>query len=316
MIRLTDLDRVPPLSAPVILTIGNFDGLHRGHKRVLRKVISRGREEGGTSCVVTFEPHPLKVLHPERAPRLIQTPDQKRDILAHLGVEVLVEVPFTRDFGEVRAEDFARLIASRLHPLEIHIGEDFRFGRGREGDIALLQRLQGTLGFTATAFPKLRVGGEEVSSSRIRTLLAAGDMAAAVHLLGRPYVIEGTVEHGDGRGKTLGYPTANLAIENELVPAHGVYAVAVDVGDPLLLPGVANLGRRPTFGEHEVAVEVHCLTGGRDLYGTRIKCLFFNFLRPERRFSSAEELKGQIAVDVDAARQFFTTVSLQRRMYY
>jgi riboflavin kinase / FMN adenylyltransferase len=316
MILLADFDSIPALTPPVILTIGNFDGLHRGHKRVLRKVISRTREEGGTSLVVTFEPHPLKVLHPERAPQLIQTPSQKRDILAHLGIEVLLEIPFTPTVAHMGAESFARLLAERLHPVEIYIGEDFRFGRNREGSIGLLRKLGEELGFSAEAFPKLRLGGEEVSSSRIRKLLQAGEMGLAVHLLGRPYVIEGVVQHGDGRGRVLGFPTANLAIENELVPALGVYAVAVDVGEPLLLPGVANLGTRPTFGETAVAVEVHCLSGGRDLYGQRVRCLFFKFLRPEMRFASAGDLTAAIALDAAAARDFFSQTPLQRRMYY
>lgn len=316
MILLAGLAQVPDLSPPVILTIGNFDGLHRGHKRVLRKVITRAREEGGTSCVVTFEPHPLKILRPESAPQLIQTRAQKRSILAHLGVEVLVEVPFTRAFAQVEAEAFARLLAASLVPLEIYIGEDFHFGRGRKGGIELLQSVQGELGFSAMAFPKLKVAGEEVSSTRIRNLLLSGNMEEAVHLLGRPYVIEGMVEHGDGRGKTLGFPTANLAIENELIPAHGVYAVAVDVGEPLLLPGVANLGTRPTFEGSRVAVEVHCLAGGGDFYGKKVRCLFFKFLRPETKFPSVEELKAQISLDARAAREFLSGVPLQRKMYY
>ena len=141
-------------------------------------------------------------------------------------------------------------------------------------------------------------------------------MEEAVHLLGRPYVIEGVVEHGDGRGKTLGFPTANLAIDNELIPAHGVYTVAVDVGEPLLLPGVANLGTRPTFEGSRIAVEVHCLSGGRDLYGQRVRCLFFRFLRPEARFASVQLLQAQIALDIQAARDYFARAPLQRRMYY
>ena len=316
MILLTDLDAIPPLTAPVILTIGNFDGLHRGHKRILRKVISRAREEGGTSVVVTFEPHPLKVLYPDRAPQLIQTLAQKRDILAHLGIQALVEVPFTPEFGLMTAADFARLLASRLSPHEIYIGEDFRFGKARAGDIVFLQSLQEELGYTARAFSKLEVDGEPVSSTRIRQILLQGDMERAGRLLGRPYIIEGIVEHGDHRGKGLGFPTANLAIENELVPAKGVYVVAVDVGDPMLLPGVANLGSRPTFGENRVAVEVHILEGGRDLYGQRIRCFFFKFLRPETRFESVEALKTAIAADVASARAFFEGLTLRRRMFY
>ncbi len=316
MILLTDLENIPPLTEPVILTVGNFDGLHRGHKRILRTVITRAREEGGTSVVVTFEPHPMKVLYPDKAPALIQTLAQKRDIMAHLGIEVLVEVPFTPAFGRGSAEAFARLMAERLHPMEIYIGEDFRFGHNREGDIAMLQSMEAELDFKATAFTKLKVGKEEASSTRIRKLLLQGEMEEAVHLLGRPYVIEGVVEHGDGRGKGLGFPTANLAIENELVPAHGVYVVAVDVGEPMLLPGVANLGRRPTFGEGAVAVEVHLLQGGRDLYGKRIRCLFFKFLRPEMKFKSVEELKTAIAGDARAAGEYFESQSLNRRMFY
>ncbi len=316
MILLTDLNRIPPLTDPVILTIGNFDGLHRGHKRILRKVISRAREEGGTSVVVTFEPHPLKVLYPERAPQLIQTLSQKRDIVAHLGVQVLLEIPFTKEFGQVLAEGFVRLLAERLSPREIYIGDDFRFGYQRAGDITFLRSLGDELGYAAAAFSKLKVDGAEVSSSQIRKFLLAGEMEKAVRLLGRPYIIEGVVEHGDGRGRTLGFPTANLSIENELIPAHGVYVVAVDVGDPRLLPAVANLGVRPTFGEGRVTVEVHLLEGGGELYGRRIRCLFFRFLRQEQKFPSPETLREAIARDVQTARDFFRDTPLQRRMFY
>ncbi|MGC8723917.1 MAG: bifunctional riboflavin kinase/FAD synthetase [Acidobacteriota bacterium] len=316
MILLTDLDHVPPLTPPVMVTIGNFDGLHRGHKRVIRKVICRAREEGGTSVVVTFEPHPMKVLYPDRAPALIQTLPQKRDVIAHLGIQALLEVPFTREFGAVSAEAFARLLSERLRPKEIYIGEDFRFGHHRDGDIRLLQTLGSELGFSASAFPKLRVNGEEVSSTRIRHLLIKGEMESAVRLLGRPYVIEGEVERGAGRGRTIGIPTANLAVENELIPALGVYVVAMDVGDPLLLPGVANLGTRPTFGNHREVLEVHLLEGGRDLYGQHVRVLFFKFLRPETRFPSVDALLEAIAKDIQSARHHFKGKALPRRMFY
>ncbi len=316
MILLTDFEHIPELTPPVIITIGNFDGLHRGHKRILRKVISRSREEGGTSMVVTFEPHPLKVLYPNRAPQLIQTLGQKRDILSHLGIQALLEVPFTREFGQVSAEDFTRMLAERITPREIYIGEDFRFGHNRDGNIAFLQSLQDRYGYTATAFKKLKVDGDVVSSTLIRQLLIKGEMEKAVRLLGRPYIIEGMVEHGDGRGKTIGFPTANLSIENELIPAYGVYVVAVDVGDAVLLPAVANLGRRPTFGKDEVAVEVHILEGGRQLYGRKIRVLFFQFLRPEKKFDSVDALKEAISADVGTAKAFFEGISLMRRMFY
>ncbi len=316
MILLTDFEHIPELTPPVIITIGNFDGLHRGHKRILRKVISRSREEGGTSMVVTFEPHPLKVLYPDRAPQLIQTLGQKRDILSHLGIQALLEVPFTREFGQVSAEDFTRMLAERITPREIYIGEDFRFGHNRDGNIAFLQSLQDRYGYTAKAFKKLKVDGDVVSSTLIRQLLIKGEMEKAVRLLGRPYIIEGMVEHGDGRGKTIGFPTANLSIENELIPAYGVYVVAVDVGDAVLLPAVANLGKRPTFGKDEVAVEVHILEGARQLYGRKIRVLFFQFLRPEKKFDSVDALKEAISADVGTAGAFFEGISLMRRMFY
>jgi len=316
MILLTDLDAIPDLTRPVIMTLGNFDGLHRGHKRILRKIISRSKEEGGTSVVVTFEPHPLKVLYPEKAPALIQTRSRKRDILSHLGIQVLLEIPFTKGFAEWSAGEFVRNLAGALRPAEIYIGEDFRFGRKRKGDIFTLKKLAKDYGYYARAFKKLQVEKDTVSSTLIRRLLLDGEMTRVVRLLGRPYVIEGVVAHGHARGKTLGFPTANLAVENELVPAHGVYIVGVDIGEDPLLPGVANLGTRPTFGTEGVAVEVHLLEGGRNLYDERIRCLFFEFLRPERKFPSPEALKDAIARDVQAARTFFENNPLNRGMFY
>lgn len=319
MILLHGLGAIPSLSQPVIATLGNFDGLHRGHKRILRKVIARAREEGGTSVVVTFEPHPLKVLHPERAPALIQTLTQKRDTLRHMGLQVLVEIPFTPEFGAVEAEAFAAHVAGTLNPKEIYIGEDFRFGRGRRGDIALLRSLGPELGYEAMAFHKLKADGAEISSSRIRSLLQGGEMAEAVRLLGRPYCIEGVVLRGDMRGRTLGFPTANLAVENELVPARGVYAAAGDLGADPLLPAVANLGMRPTFSGGDrpgVLLEMHFLDWSGDLYGRHIRGLFFHFLRPESKFASARELKAAIATDAVRAREFLAGTPLHRRMYW
>lgn len=319
MILLKNLSEIPFLTMPVIATLGNFDGLHRGHKRILRKVISRAREEGGTSVVITFEPHPMKVLYPERAPALIQTLTQKRDTLRHLGLQVLVEIPFTPEFGARSAEDFTFEMAQALHPSEVYIGEDFRFGHGRRGDIALLKSLGAQFGFKATAFSKLKVDGGEVSSSRIRALLKEGGMAEAVRLLGRPYVIEGPVLKGEMRGRTLGFPTANLTVENELIPALGVYAAAADLGSDPLIPAVANLGVRPTFagsGSPGVLLEVHLLDYAGDLYGKHLRTLFFDFLRPEKKFGSVEDLREAIRSDAEAARAFLSGSALHRRMYW
>lgn len=315
MILLDRLDAPVQLSPPLFLTIGNFDGLHRGHKRILRKVMARAREEGGTSALVTFEPHPLKVLRPDQAPALILTPAQKRGLLSRLGLQALVEVPFTRERAAQPAALFLQELCATLSPKEIYIGDDFRFGSGRKGDLALLRAMGQELGVMAFGVPKVQVDNADVSSTRIRTLLSTGQVDSAARLLGRPYILEGEVQHGDGRGATLGFPTANIATSNELLPALGVYAVALDAGGAHLLPGVANLGRRPTFGKEEVTLEVHLLKGGRDLYGETVSVYFFRHLRPERKFPSVNALKEAIASDASKATQALESVGLVRRMY-
>jgi riboflavin kinase / FMN adenylyltransferase len=301
--RLETLE--PRATAPCAAAIGNFDGVHRGHARLVAETVAAAQELGGRSVVLTFDPHPARVLAPGKAPWSLLTLEQKAEILGTLGVDTLAVLPFTAAVAALDAESFARdVLASCLGAAAVVVGDDFRFGRGRVGDGALLAALGARLGFSVTRVAPVTHQGEPISSTRVRRALAAGDVAAAADLLGRRFFVDGTVEAGDGRGRGLGFPTANVATVNETLPGNGVYACLFTVGGEPPREAVANLGTRPTFeGGTASRLEVHVLDTDRDLYGRGVRTAFVERLRAEQRFPDADALARQIAEDVARARE-------------
>lgn len=292
------------LNAPVA-TVGNFDGLHRGHRAIVDRVLARARDSGGSALLVTFDPHPLKVLAPERAPLMITTRRQKLALFEEAGLDYILVLPFTMELAEVAAERFVKEhLAESLGLREVYVGANFNFGRGREGNADLLVRLCGELGIRAEKVPEFRYLGSPISSSRIRRAISAGEVELARELLARPFAVEGTVIHGEGRGAGLGFPTANLEPQNELVPQDGVY-VTEAVVDSAVHPAVTNIGSRPTFAQARYAIETHLLAGHRDLYDRPLEVRFLARLRQELKFESAKALVEQVRRDVERARDFF-----------
>jgi riboflavin kinase / FMN adenylyltransferase len=281
--KLGDAERRSPHVA-----IGTFDGVHVGHRRVIDRA----------DTVLTFEPHPLSVLHPEASPKLIMPFEIKRDVIEGLGVEELVVIPFDRQFSTIPAEDFcARVLVDTLGAKQVSVGENFRFGARAKGDPQMLASREE---FQARIVPLVEVDGEIVSSTRIRSLVAAGEIEAATRCLGAPFLLEGTVVEGDGRGRTLGFPTANLVPSDDLVcPGHGVYAAFAN-GQP----AAVNVGVRPTFETGRgLLVEAYLIDFDGDLYGRILRIAFISRLRGERRFPGVEELVAQMHRDVEEARE-------------
>jgi riboflavin kinase / FMN adenylyltransferase len=293
-----------------VLTVGNFDGLHVGHRRIMSTVTSRARAFSGEAAVYTFEPHPRKVLQPERAPRLLTTLEQKLELFEAAGVDVAIVEPFDLEFAKLPAERFVReILFERIAPLEVYVGYDFRYGRDREGSMRTLTELGPHLGFAVTIVPEVKLGSRDVNSTRIRELLEQGHVEEAAQLLGRRYSIRGRVVAGERRGRTLGFPTLNLAPDNEVLPQAGVYACTVRFLDDGAPPAgsvhraVTNVGQRPTFGDlARPLTEAHLLDFSADVYGRRVEVAFVDHLRPEQRFPSVDALRAQIARDADAAR--------------
>ena len=287
-----------------VVTIGNFDGVHLGHRAILERVRQRARELGGQAVAVTFNPHPVKVLRPEVNLPLLTTQDQKLKLLADSGLDAVVVLPFTREFAALPAREFVRrYFSERLQAREVVVGHDYCFGRGREGNIELLREMGTIHGFTVQVVWAVEVQGAVVSSSLIRAMLRLGKVTEAGRLLGRSYGVAGRVVQGKGRGaKLLGVPTANILTPNELLPASGIYAVWVRRGE-VILPGVANIGTCPTFNNTEFSLEVHLLEFSGDLYGEPLEVQFVARLREEQRFPSLEALAAQIHADINAARQ-------------
>ncbi len=287
-----------------VLTLGNFDGVHLGHQAIFKKVVEHARMIGGTSIAFTFEPHPLKVLAPERSPRLLNTFHGKMKLLAASGIDMVICANFTRVFAEQHPEDFARTVLhDQLGVQEVYVGYDYAFGKGREGSIESLKKMGRTYGFEVGVVAAIQVNGTVVSSSAIRELISSGNVDEAAKLLGRDYVLEGEVIHGSHRGHTLGFPTANLHTANELLPGYGVYAVRVSVDDQWLLDGVASIGVRPTFDAGAVSIEVFLFNFDGDLYGRQLEVSFIKRLRGERKFPDANALVAQVRKDVEEAKK-------------
>ena len=294
------------IQRPTVLTLGVFDGLHLGHQLIVSTVVKRAKAVGAVPTVITFDPHPRAVLHPDSSPPLLQTLDQKVEGFGVLGIEQTIVVRFTREFSLVRAEEFLKdVVQERLHAKEVYLGKGFAFGHNREGNIDLLRRISSGLGFFADEVPEVRLRGRRVSSSRIRELLLLGKVNLARRMLGRPYGVEGRVIRGVQRGHVLGFPTANLHPQNRVIPARGVYVTGTLI-DGNWRRSVTNIGVRPTFdSDTEPSVETFVLNWSGDLYGDVVRVRFLHRLRDEKKFGSLEELKSQIQMDVERAEQYF-----------
>jgi len=289
-----------PGPAPV-LTIGNFDGVHRGHRKLLERLVERAREREAPATVYTFDPPPRVVLEPGRHPPRILSLSDKVDLLGRQGVERVVVETFDRRFARHPASWFIdEVLARRLAPLELIVGHDFRFGRGRAGNAELVKARAPELPFEQ--LEACREGEVVISSSRIREAVATGEVALAASMMGRCHRVRGLVVRGDGRGRTLGVPTANVDPVTELLPARGVYAVRLTEGDEPARAGVANLGLRPTFDGRRFTVEVHLFDFVGDLYDRQVSLDFVERIRGERRFAGVDSLVAQIHDDIRAAR--------------
>jgi riboflavin kinase/FMN adenylyltransferase len=304
-------DARPPRWHQPVLALGNFDGLHRGHTKIIERVRRVAAERGGTSLVLTFDPHPPKIIRPDKAPPLLMTLDQKLEALNRAGIQGVAIVRFTAQLSRWEPETFVKtILVDWLHVGEVWVGADFLFGRDRSGNFSLLRSLGGQYGFRAEKIDPVRYKEFVVSSTRIRRLVSEGRVDEAGALLGHHFFLDGTVVRGAGRGREIGVPTANLATANELIPPHGVYATALAL-DGVVYPSVTNVGTRPTFDSSaQTVIEVHALGLDRDIYGHVVRLAFVQRLRDERRFADVDALKAQIDADVRRARRLFDRLSV------
>jgi len=306
MIVVRDVRDLGPSCARPVVALGKFDGVHRGHAKLLAAVLRRARREGAPAMALTFDVHPDSLLRPHQVPPVLTTIEEKTAAIEAAGIDCLLYLEFTPAFARLTAWEFARdFLALRIGARMVLAGENFRFGRNRGGDTQMLRRWGGKLGFGFRAVPQATVAGEPVSSTRIRRVIGAGEMRLAAALIGRPYSIEGEVDHGASRGRGLGAPTANLRLPGKLLPPDGVYLAraAIDGGEPL--PAVLNLGASPTFGPGERRLEVHFLHFAGDLYGRRVRVFFERYLRHETRFPNPQALARQIRLDIARAERHF-----------
>jgi len=292
-----DLD---PARRPVV-TLGNFDGVHLGHQYIMKRLVERAAALGVPAVAVTFEPHPISVLRPDVAPKRILTPDQKREVLGEMGIDLLVIIEFTLEFSRKEPEVFIReVLSEKLRAQELVLGTNFRFGRARAGDLETLRSLGGTFGFQVRRVDPALSEGEMISSSRIRKALSEGRAGEAAAMLGRPYFVEGEVVRGDGRGRGMGFPTANVSVGGDVLVADGVYATSARLQNRTYR-GMAHVGQRPTFGLSTTAVETHLFDFSGEIYGRPLRLFFHRRLRETIAFDGPEALGRQLAKDRDQA---------------
>jgi riboflavin kinase/FMN adenylyltransferase len=294
------------ITRSTVLTLGVFDGLHLGHQQIMRTVVERAKAVNAVPTAITFDPHPRSILHPENAPPLLQTLDQRLANFEVLGIEQTIVIRFDKDFASRDAEVFLRdIVHERLQAKEVYLGKGFAFGKNRGGNIELLRRISQELGFFADEVPEITLRGWRISSSKIRELLKNGRVNLARRMLGRPYGVEGQIVRGDQRGRTIGFPTANLKPRNRVIPRYGVYATATLIDD-VWRRSITNVGVRPTFtAESEPSIETYIFDFDGDLYGDVLRVRFLHRIRDEKKFSGIEELKSQITKDSNRALNYF-----------
>src|SRR5437762_3945112 len=306
METLRSVSELSQLPGPLFIAIGVFDGVHLGHQAVISTSAEHALAENGTPVVVTFDPHPEKVLRPQKAPHLLTATSHKIALIQTLGVTHLLVIPFNAQFAATEPEDFVQQLVQHSNPLrEICVGHEWSFGKNRRGNLQLLTKLGATFDFNVVGIPPVTVNGEIVSSTTIRRAIEAGDLKKAATMLGREYTILGTVVHGDDLGQKIGFPTANLSAHSEQFPPNGVYFAEATL-DSVVYPGVVNLGFRPTMssGGSERILEVYLLDFNRDIYGKDLELRFVRYLRPEKKFENVDALVRQIERDVQQAREF------------
>jgi riboflavin kinase / FMN adenylyltransferase len=302
---LRSISELSQLPGPLFLAIGAFDGVHLGHQAVISTSARHAKDAEGTPVVLTFDPHPAKVLRPDDAPHLLTATQHKIALIRDLGVAHLLVLHFDREFAATAPEEFVRQLAANSRPLrEICVGHEWSFGKGRAGNLALLKALGRTCDFDVVGVPAVTLNGEVVSSTAIRRAVADGDLLKATQMLGREYTILGTVKAGEKLGRKLGFPTANLSAHSEQFPPNGVYAAEARLAGALYR-GVANLGYRPTVsaGKPERLLELHLFDMNKDIYGEDVEVRFLRYLRPEKKFENVDALAAQIARDVAEARE-------------
>jgi len=298
-----------------VLTLGVFDGLHLGHQRIMQTVVERAKANELVPTAITFDPHPRAVLHPENAPPLLQTLDQRLANFEFLGIKQAIVIPFNKAFAETDAETFLHdIVYERLQAREVYLGRGFFFGKNRGGNIELLNEMSKTLGFFADEVAEVQLRGTRISSSKIRRLLADGKVNLARRMLGRPYGVEGQIIHGFERGRTIGFPTANLKPHNRVIPKFGVYATAVLIND-VWRKSITNVGVRPTFEDESApSIESYIFDFDGDLYGDVLRVRFLHRIRDERKFNGINELKAQIERDTQHTLNYFSRIGVKNML--
>ncbi len=303
MERLSLDTPIPEAWRGAIVALGNFDGFHRGHQAVVGRAIQRAFHERRPAIVATFDPHPVRFFKPDLPPFRLTSLDQREELFAHAGADAMLVFEFGSGLAATSAADFVALLAERIGAAGLVTGDDFTFGKGRQGNVALLAELAAEHGIAAEAVGAVTAGDDRVSSGRIREALIAGDLATSTRLLTRPYAVDGVVEHGDKRGRGLGYPTANMALGDYQRPRYGIYAVTARLDDGRELPGVASLGIRPTFEPPRELLETFLFDFDEDLYGRRMEVALRHFLRDEAKFDDLDTLRAQMGADEAEARR-------------